>query len=128
MSDTATIYDDKPDMDTIGGRLFRARDSAGLTAEELAWRLGVRNSTVSNWERDRSQPSAQRLSMVCGILNVSLSWVLHGVGVGPDEGEDDALTESVTTQLERLKLLHRRTGTLIQRIEGDIDRLRSTSA
>ena len=127
MSDTATIYDTNPDLDTTGGRLFRAREATGLTAEELAWRLGVKLSTISNWERDRSQPSAQRLSMVCGILNVSLSWVLHGVGAGPDEGEDEVLTESVTTQLERLKLLHRRTGTLIQRIEGDLDRLRSAS-
>lgn len=127
MSDTATIYDAKPDMDTIGGRLFRARDAAGLTADELAWRLGVKVATVNNWERDRSQPSAQRLSMVCGILNVSLSWILHGIGAGPEEFEDDILAESVTTQLERLKLLHRRTGTLIQRIEGDIDRLRSAS-
>ena len=128
MSDTVTIYDSKPDMDTIGGRLFRGRDASGLTAEELAWRLGVKVATVNNWERDRSQPSAHRLSTLCGILNVSLSWVLHGVGTGPDNQEDEIVAESVSVQLERLKLLHRRTGTLIQRIEGDLDRLRSTTA
>ncbi len=128
MSDTATIYDAKPDMDTIGGRLFRAREATGLTAEELAWRLGVRVGTISNWERDRSQPSAQRLSMVCGILNASLSWMLHGIGTGPDENAEDTLAESVTVQLERLKLLHQRTGSLINRIEGDIDRIRSATA
>ena len=128
MSDTATIYDAKPDTDTIGGRLFRAREATGLTVEDLAWRLGVRTTTISNWERDRSQPSAQRLSMICGILNVSLSWMLHGVGSGPDEHEDEALAESVTVQLERLKLLHQRTGSLIRRIEGDIDRMRSATA
>jgi HTH-type transcriptional regulator, cell division transcriptional repressor len=83
MSDTATIYSGSPDLDTMGGRLSRARDALGLSTAQLARRLGVQTATISAWETDRSQPRANRLSMLAGVLNVSPSWLLYGVGTAP---------------------------------------------
>lgn len=123
MPDTMTIYSEIPDMDTLGGRLSRARDASGLSAEQLARRLGVRPSTIQGWESDRSQPRANRLSTLAGMLNVSLSWLLHGVGTGP-AGENEAeMAESITLQLERLKRLHHETAEIIIQIERDIGRM-----
>jgi HTH-type transcriptional regulator, cell division transcriptional repressor len=113
--DTATIYSEIPDNDTMGGRLLRARDAAGLTIQELATRIGVKPSTVQAWENDRSQPRANRLQMIAGMLGVSLSWLLHGVGTGPSEDE----------QLDRLKRLQDESQRLAARIEQDIRRFAS---
>lgn len=49
------------DGDTLGGRIWRARDATGLSTKELASKLGVRNDTISSWERDRAEPRANRL-------------------------------------------------------------------
>jgi transcriptional regulator with XRE-family HTH domain len=117
------IYEETPDMDTMGGRLSRAREASGLTARQLAWRLGVRVATVNAWERDRSQPATHRLSMLSGLLNVSISWLLHGVGASPVDPADRIAAEKITGQLEKLKSLHAETGELIGRITVELDHL-----
>ena len=121
MPDTVTIYSEIPDMDTLGGRLSRARDAAGLSSAQLARRLGVQSSTIQAWESDRSQPRANRLSMLAGVLNVSLSWLLHGVGIAPTD--DNEAIESITLQFDRLKRLHHETAEIIAQIDRDIERI-----
>lgn len=124
MSDTTTIYSETPDNDTLGGRLSRARDATGLSAAQLARRLGVRSNTIQAWESDRSQPRANRLSMLAGVLGVSLSWLLYGVGAAPnDEDASGAAVEGMALQLDRLKRLHLETAQVIQQIERDIGRM-----
>jgi transcriptional regulator with XRE-family HTH domain len=121
--DTMNIYEQKPDMDTMGGRLSRARDASGLTARDLAWRLGVKIATVNAWERDRSQPATHRLNMLSGLLNVSISWLLHGVGASPADPLERLAAEKVNGQLERLRSLHAETGQLIGRITEELGNL-----
>jgi transcriptional regulator with XRE-family HTH domain len=117
------IYEQTPDMDTMGGRLSRAFDAAGLTARDIAWRLGVKVATVNAWERDRSQPATHRLTMLSGLLNVSISWLLHGVGTSPAEPAERLNAEKVAGQLERLTSLHEETGELIGRITEELGNL-----
>lgn len=128
MPDTTNIFEESPDSDTFGGRLSRAVDASELTTKELAWRLGVKIATVHAWETDRSQPGSHRLTKLSGLLGVSLSWLLHGIGIGPSELSDEEATEAVGEQLAKLKLLHLETGQLIGRIQGDLDRLAGASA
>ena len=73
---------------TFGDRLAGAREALGLTQPQLAKRLGVKVRTLRDWEDDLSEPRANRIQMLSGILNVSLSWLLTGIGDGiepPDE-------------------------------------------
>ena len=99
----------------------RARDATGLTVAQLARRVGVKTATIQAWESDRSQPRANRLATLAGVLNVSLSWVLHGIGTAPAEqsvgtGQDDL------GQLERLKRLQEESEQLVAQIEDDLAR------
>lgn len=122
MQDTAHIYSQKPDLDTMGGRLSRARDAAGLTVSELARRLGVKNSTLQAWESDRSQPRANRLAMLAGVLNISPSWLLYGVGTSPSDESGAALIDALATDLRRLRRAHEESGRLIAQLEQDLAR------
>ena len=88
MSDTTTIFEQEQDLDTFGGRLSRARAASGLSEKELAWRLGVKQATIQAWECDRSQPNAQRMIRLSGLLGVSLLWFLQGIGYGPADPVD----------------------------------------
>ena len=83
-------FDRSEDVSTFGDRLARAREFSGMTQAQLARRLGVKATTIRNWEDDRSEPRANRLQMLSGMLNVSLSWLLSGRGEGPTSPEDDA--------------------------------------
>jgi len=69
---------------TFGDRLADARDVAGMTQTEFARKLGVAARTIVAWEEDRSEPRANRLQMMSGMLNVSIRWLLTGEGEGLD--------------------------------------------
>lgn len=79
-----------PDAATFGDRLAAAREAAGMTQKQMAKRLGVKLGTLTAWENDMSEPRANRLSMMAGILNVSIMWLLTGEGDGLAAPEDEA--------------------------------------
>src|SRR5690554_3753433 len=77
--------DDQTMDDTLGGRISLGREIAGLSIEEAAGRLGVMTQSWNAWERDRDVPRGNRLTMMAGVLGVSPSWLLTGLGAGPVE-------------------------------------------
>lgn len=83
MTETAPTQDwYSGDHATLGDRLTAAREAQGLSAAELARRLGVKLRTVEAWENDTSEPRANKLQMVAGLLSVSIRWLLTGEGEG----------------------------------------------
>lgn len=77
-----------PEATTFGDRVAGAREVAGMTQEELARRLGIKLKTLRAWEDDLNEPRANKLSMLAGVLNVSLLWLISGEGDAPD-GPDE---------------------------------------
>ena len=86
-------YDDA--ADTLGGRIVCAREILGLSTSQLARRLGIKTATLSGWENDRAEPRSNRLTTLAGMLNVSPTWLLTGVGESPSGG----LTRSDIVQM-----------------------------
>jgi transcriptional regulator with XRE-family HTH domain len=77
-----------PDAATFGDRVAAAREAAGMSQTALARRLGVQLSTLRKWENDLSEPRANRLSILAGLLNVSMMWLINGEGEGLDGSEE----------------------------------------
>jgi transcriptional regulator with XRE-family HTH domain len=73
-----------PDTATFGDRLAGAREHTGMTQAQMAERLGVEHATLEAWEDDMAEPRANRLSMMAGLLNVSMTWLINGTGHGLD--------------------------------------------
>ena len=71
-----------PQATTFGDRVAGAREQAGMSQTELSKRMGIKLKTLKSWEDDLSEPRANKLSMMAGILNVSLPWLLTGEGEG----------------------------------------------
>lgn len=82
------------DAATFGDRLAAAREQAGLSQGDLAKRLGVKLNTLEAWEQDLKEPRANRLQMLSGMLNISLSWLLTGQGEGPEGPLEDTPIEA----------------------------------
>lgn len=61
---------------SFGEKLKEARNIKGLKQSELAMRLGVKNTTISNWENNISKPDLDTLAYICGILGVKVSYFL----------------------------------------------------
>lgn len=105
MTDSTDWYG--PESATFGDRVAAARDAAGMSQEELARRLGVKLKTLQAWEDDLGEPRANRLSMLAGLLNVSIVWLITGEGEGLTEPAEDALLtadmNAVLTEIRALR-------------------------
>ncbi len=55
-------------MKTLGERLIAARKSLNLTQEQLAQRTNVSRSSISNWERNETQPDYGQLYALTQVL------------------------------------------------------------
>ena len=71
----------------IGNRIRRFREDRKLTQIQLAEKLGVSNSRVSNWEQGINRPDADIIADICIALNVSPSELLD-VKLPTDELND----------------------------------------
>ena len=79
-----------PETATFGDRLSAAVEKSGMTQKLVAKRLGIKLATLKSWEQDVSEPRANRLSMLAGLLGVSVMWLLHGRGDGVDYSDNEA--------------------------------------
>lgn len=106
-----------PAASTFGDRVTGAREAAGMSQKDLAKRLGVKLSSLQGWEDDLSEPRANKLQMLAGILNVSLTWLLEGIGDGIDGPVDaEPLGDDIKDILAELRALKARANKTANRL------------
>jgi len=117
-----------PENSTFGDRLAGAREASGMTRAELAKRMGLKVGTIQKWEEDLAEPRANRLTMLAGLLGVSLRWLLTAEGEGVDApGRDESagdyaqllkemrqVKSDLTRASERMGVLEKRLRRLLQ--------------
>jgi transcriptional regulator with XRE-family HTH domain len=63
---------------TLGDRLRKARQAAGVTPSEMAAYLGVERSMISRYQNDRSTPRVGYLRLWSMRTGVDLDWLRYG--------------------------------------------------
>ena len=92
----------------ISKNIAKYRESAGLSQKELANKLGVVPSRISNWETGANCPTIDILFEVCEVLGVSINDIY---GVYPDSkfvlkyGEQDLLKKYRTLDSHGKKIV-----------------------
>lgn len=61
-------------------RLKELRKAEKLTQQEFADKLGIKRSTISNYDIGRSEPSKSVISLICRTFSVSETWLRTGEG------------------------------------------------
>jgi len=104
MTDALNWYGE--DVATFGDRLEAARRNANLSQRELAKHIGIKNSTLRNWEDDVTEPRANKLNTLAGMLNVSLMWLINGEGDGLEaSGENSVSNDNLDAALIEIREL-----------------------
>lgn len=127
--DTETSTDDwyGTDTATFGDRMAGAREQMGMSRQDLAKRLGVKVSTIEHWEEDLSEPRANKLQLLAGVLNVSLTWLLMAEGDGlerPANGSE--AIEEIEPLLTEMRLMKSELQVFTNRLTVLEKRLRRT--
>lgn len=66
-------------VESFGTRLRSARESVGLTQDDVAEELGVTKGSVSAWEKDRNFPQLETFTKLCQIYRSSADFLISGI-------------------------------------------------
>jgi len=113
-----------PGQTTTGSRLELARTQLGLSLAQAAQRVGVKRKTLENWENDRSEPRADKLVKLAGVLQVSLVWLF--TGDRPNGSEPDQIlpeTARIAQKLDRAIAMQQDLAALLIDVSADVKRL-----
>ena len=66
-------------MVTIGQKIFYLLSQKNMTQKEFSQRTGIPETTVSDWRKKRTNPMAEKIMVICKVLNVTPEWLLSGV-------------------------------------------------
>ena len=69
----------KIDVSTLGGRIKNKRIAAGMTQENLAELMFVKNTLISQYESNAIMPPIDKLREIAMHLKTSISYLVEGV-------------------------------------------------
>lgn len=69
----------------FGGRLFNARNKAGLSQAQVADKLGITQQSFAGWERRETALKPDQLAQLAEVLGVSIEHLL-GLDAEPKRG------------------------------------------
>lgn len=88
---------------SMGGRIRERRERRGFNRAELARRVGVSKTTVTNWEEGIQQDMlASKLLRLSKELQCTVDWLLSGHGEPGDEITLDPVERNVVLNLRAL--------------------------
>lgn len=71
---------------TISERIFERLQLISMTQREFASRTGIQQSTISEWKKNKTNPSSDKILAICKVLDVSPEWLLSGVDPASSRG------------------------------------------
>jgi len=63
----------------ISDRIFAKLQEYNMSQKEFSEKTGIPQSTISDWRKKRTNPTAEKILIICKVLNVSPEWLLSGV-------------------------------------------------
>ena len=79
-------YDDVKDARAIGERLKALRKERGMTARDLADKIGVSYTTIYRWENGDRIPDGFNMGKLMNVLGVRMKDVISNIDLDSDKG------------------------------------------
>ena len=70
----------------IRDRIFSKLEEMGMTQKEFSRRTGIPQTTVSDWRKKRTNPTSEKILIICKVLDVTPEWLLSGIEAQGDRG------------------------------------------
>jgi transcriptional regulator with XRE-family HTH domain len=64
---------------TISDRIFEKLKELKMTQKEFAKQTGIPESTVSDWRKKSTNPTSDKILIICKVLSVTPEWLLSGI-------------------------------------------------
>ncbi len=71
---------------TISDRIFCRLNQLDMSQKEFSEETGIIPSTISEWKKKKTNPSSDKIMLICNALRVTPEWLLSGDdSLGDDE-------------------------------------------
>lgn len=88
---------------TISERIFERIRELDMTQKSFAEKTGILQSTISEWKKNKTNPSSEKIMTICEALDVAPEWLLSGIdGAGSRSGSQDCYTIKKDTEIGKL--------------------------
>ncbi|MCR5701131.1 MAG: helix-turn-helix domain-containing protein [Lachnospiraceae bacterium] len=64
---------------TIRDKIFDKLAELNMTQKEFSKRTGIPETTVSDWKKKKTNPTSEKIMIICKVLDVTPEWLLSGV-------------------------------------------------
>lgn len=68
----------------ISERIFKILKDKNMSQNAFAKQVGLASSTISDWKRKKTNPSADKIMDICRVLEVTPEQLLTGKGIDED--------------------------------------------
>ena len=73
---------------TVGQRIFELLKQRNMTQKEFSERTGIATTTISDWRKKNTNPSSDKILLICAALEVTPEYLLSGVSEDSDRGRN----------------------------------------
>ena len=82
---------------TISERILKVLKDRNMTQAEFAKQVGIATSTISEWKKRKTNPTADKIMDICNVLQITPEQLLTGKGIEDEENINVTSRESFFT-------------------------------
>ena len=71
---------------TISDRIFDKLNQIEMSQKTFSEKTGISQSTISEWKSKRTNPTSEKIMIICSVLGVTPEWLLSGIENTGDRG------------------------------------------
>ena len=73
---------------TISERIFERLKQLSMTQKEFSEKTAILPSTISEWKKNKTNPSSDKILSICRALDVTPEWLLSGIDPAASRGKN----------------------------------------
>ena len=73
---------------TISERIFLRISELGMSQKTFSEKTGIAQSTISEWKTKNNNPTADKILIICEVLDVTPYWLLSGANKSGKRGNE----------------------------------------
>ena len=89
----------------ISERIFKILEDKNISKNAFAKKVGLASSTVSDWNTKKTNPSADKIMVICDALGVTPEQLLTGKGIDEDYVEREVCSDKVIISNEDIRII-----------------------
>jgi len=62
----------------ISDRIFEILQKKNISQKQFSEKTGIPQSTISEWKSKKTNPSSEKIMLICEVLDVTPEWLLSG--------------------------------------------------